>query len=85
MRLDHYKKIGKNNIHLAAILYNLLIIGVLVLAISTVLATSLKRELLSIELFSIRRRQIRQERRVAVPQSEDELSLNRTKVEVQSS
>lgn len=85
MRLDHYKKIGNNNIHLAAILYNLMIIGVLVLAIATVLASSLKRELASIELFNIRRRQIRQERRAGQSKAEDELSLNRTKVEFETS
>ena len=56
MRLDHYKKIGNNNIHLAAIIYNFIVIGALTLAISTVLAASLKRELKSIELFNIRKK-----------------------------
>jgi len=56
MRLDHYKKIGNNNIHLAAIIYNFLLIGALTLAISTVLTSSLKKELKSIELFNIRKK-----------------------------
>jgi hypothetical protein len=55
MRLDHYKKIGNNNIHMAAILYNLMVIGGLVLIISTILATSLKRDIANIELFNIRK------------------------------
>lgn len=59
MRLDHYKKIGNNNIHLAAILYDLLVIGVLVLIIGTVMAKSLKRDLASIELFNIRKKENR--------------------------
>ena len=38
--MDHYLKIGNNNIHMAALLYNLMIIGILVLVLSAVLATS---------------------------------------------
>jgi len=66
MRLDHYKKIGNNNIHLAAIFYNLVIIAILALVISTILATSLKRDIANIELFNIRRRESREERRRVV-------------------
>lgn len=51
--MDHYVKIGNNNIHLAAILYNLMIIGILILVISAVLAKSLKKDLANIELFNI--------------------------------
>jgi hypothetical protein len=51
--MDHYLKIGNNNIHMAALLYNLMVIFILVLVISTILATSLKRDLSNIELLNI--------------------------------
>lgn len=63
MRLDHYMKIGNNNIHLAAILYNLMVIGILIVVIVAVLATSLKRDLANVELLSIRKKEKRDERR----------------------
>lgn len=63
MRLDHYMKIGNNNIHLAAILYNLMVIGILIVVIVAVLATSLKRDLANVELLSIRKIEKRDERR----------------------
>lgn len=63
MRLDHYMKIGNNNIHLAAILYNLMVIGILIVVIVAVLATSLKRDLVNVELLSIRKKEKRDERR----------------------
>lgn len=51
--MDHYVKIGNNNIHMAALLYNLMIIGVLFFIISTVLAVSLKKDLSNIELLNL--------------------------------
>lgn len=63
MRLDHYKKIGNNNVHMAAILYNLMVIGVLVLIITMILGTSLKRDFASIALFNIRKKESREARR----------------------
>ena len=56
-------KIGNNNIHLAAILYNLMVIGILIVVIVAVLATSLKRDLANVELLSIRKKEKRDERR----------------------
>lgn len=56
-------KIGNNNIHLAAILYNLMVIGILIVVIVAVLATSLKRDLANVELLSIRKKENRDERR----------------------
>ena len=85
MRLDHYKKIGNNNIHLAAIIYNIVVIGALALAISMVLTVSLKRELKSIELFNISKNQRKREKIASQFGSEEELSLKRTKVTVQAS
>jgi len=78
MRLDHYKKIGNNNIHLAAIMYNLLVILVLVLIISTILGKSLKRDLKSIELFNIRNKERKQARKTQSIGSEDELGLTKS-------
>jgi len=78
MRLDHYKKIGNNNIHLAAIMYNLFVILVLVLIISTILGTSLKRDLKSIELFNIQKKERKQARKTQSIGSEDELGLTKS-------
>lgn len=55
MRLDHYKKIGKNNIHVANILYNFAIIVVLVLMISTMLGKTLTKDLANIKLFNLKK------------------------------
>jgi len=55
MRLDHYKKIGKNNIHVANILYNFAIIVVLVLMISTMLGKTLSKDLANIKLFNLKK------------------------------
>jgi hypothetical protein len=56
-------KIGNNNVHLAAILYNLMVIGILIVVIVAVLATSLKRDLANVELLGIRKKEKRDERR----------------------
>ena len=74
--MDHYVKIGNNNIHLAALLYNLMVIGILVLIVSAILATSLKRDLSKIELLNIQKKDRNEERRKNnISSSEDELSL----------
>jgi hypothetical protein len=51
--MDHYVKIGNNNIHMAAFLYNLMIIGILILVLCAIIATSLKKDLSNIELLNI--------------------------------
>ena len=56
MRLDHYLKIGNNDIHMAAILYSLLVIGVLITVIGSILARSVKRDLANIEMINSRRK-----------------------------
>jgi len=80
MRLDHYLKIGNNNIHLAAILYTLLVIGLLIVVIGSLLARSLRRDFANLELMNLRRKEKREERRrVNTSTSEDELSLTQSK------
>lgn len=80
MRLDHYLKIGNNDIQMAAILYSLLVIGLLVAVIGSLLARSVKRDLANIELINVRRKANRDQRRNAnTSASEDELSLTQSK------
>jgi hypothetical protein len=80
MRLDHYLKIGNNDIQMAAILYSLLVIGILVAVIGSLLARSVKRDLANIELINVRRKANRDQRRNAnTSASEDELSLTQSK------
>jgi hypothetical protein len=80
MRLDHYLKIGNNDIQMAAILYSLLVIGILVAVIGSLLARSVKRDLANIELINVRRKANRDQRRNAnTSTSEDELSLTQSK------
>ena len=80
MRLDHYLKIGNNDIQMAAILYSLLVIGILVAVIGSLLARSVKRDLANIELINVRRKANRDQRRNANSSaSEDELSLTQSK------
>lgn len=62
MRLDHYVKIGDNNIHLASIIYSLALIIGLVGIISQFLARSVKKDFEVLEVIQIRRRELRQER-----------------------
>lgn len=80
MRLDHYLKIGNNDIKMAAILYSLLVIGILVAVIGSLLARSVKRDLANIELINVRRKANRDQRRNAnTSASEDEQSLTQSK------
>lgn len=65
---------------MAAILYSLLVIGVLVAVIGSLLARSVKRDLANIELINVRRKANRDQRRNAnTSASEDELSLTQSK------
>lgn len=65
MRLDHYLKIGNNNIHMAAILYSLLVIAILVVFLGSVLTRSVKKDLALIELINMRKKENLDSRRNA--------------------
>jgi hypothetical protein len=55
MRLDHYVKLGNNDIHLANILYSFLIIIGLLSLLFAMLAKTLKSDFLKIQLLDDRR------------------------------
>ena len=50
MRLDHYMKIGDNDIHLAQLIYSILIIAGLLAILIRTLHKSITKDFLSIEL-----------------------------------
>jgi len=76
MRLDHYIKIGDNDIHLAQIIYSISTIGVLVLILSIVIQRSIKKDFANLELVTLRRKAKREERRRGtVAASEDEMGF----------
>ena len=76
MRLDHYMKIGNNDIHLAQLLYSLGMIFALVISLSLLLGRSIKKDFQNLELISLRKKERRDQRRrgVAAP-DEDEMGL----------
>ena len=62
MRLDHYFKIGDNNVHLAQIIYSILTILVLAAVLTFSLKKSLNKDFNSIELIDARKKAIKRER-----------------------
>ena len=50
MRMDHYVKTGNNNIHLANILYAILLIGALVLSLTFLLNRTIRADFKNIDL-----------------------------------
>jgi hypothetical protein len=56
MRLDHYAKISKNNIHLASILYSILSTVVLTLILAAIISRDLRIDFSKIEILNIRRK-----------------------------
>lgn len=57
MRMDHYIKTSNNNIHMANILYALVVIGVVVSALILLLGRNLRNDFASIELIKNARRE----------------------------
>ena len=62
MRLDHYFKIGDNNVHLAQIIYSIGTILVLAAVLTFSLKKSLNKDFNSIELIDARKKAIKRER-----------------------
>ena len=56
MRLDHYVKMGNDDIHMASIIYSLLIILALLFILGSVLSISVKKDLTKINLLNLRRK-----------------------------
>lgn len=79
MRMDHYVKFGDNNIHLAAILYALITIGIGVLLLVYVLQRALGQDFKQLELITRSKQDKRSERRNR-DLSEDEIGLTSSKV-----
>ena len=77
MRLDHYMKIGSNDIHLAQLIYSVGAIFALVMSLSLLLGRSIKNDFKNLELVSLRKNERRDQRRrgVAAP-DEDEMGLS---------
>ena len=53
MRLDHYIKIGDNDIHMAQLMYSLLTVCSLILLGSFVISRNVKKDLKNIQLTSL--------------------------------
>lgn len=57
MRLDHYMKIGTNDIHLAQLIYSVGTIFALVMSLSLLLGRSIKNDFKNLELVSLRKKE----------------------------
>ena len=63
MRMDHYVKTGNNNIHLANILYAILLVGALVITLTFLLNKTIRADFKNIDLINLKRKEKRDERR----------------------
>lgn len=81
MRMDHYVKLGNNNIHLASILYSTGFIAIFVLVLGSLLGRSLSNDFANIELIS-RNRKAKRDQRRNKDFSEDEFGLNSNKPKI---
>jgi len=76
--MDHYVKTGNNNIHLANILYAILLIGALVLSLTFLLNRTIRADFKNIDLINLKRKEKRDERRRR-DNTEDEIGLTSNK------
>jgi hypothetical protein len=78
MRMDHYIKIGDNDIHAVQLVYSISAIIVLLLLSTVVIHRSVLRDLKSIELTALGRKHARDKKRAgghSVASGEDEMGL----------
>ena len=78
MRMDHYVKIGDNDIHAAQLVYSISTIIILVLLGSVVIHRSVLRDLKNIELTAIGKKNARDKKRgrsSSAASGEDEMGL----------
>ena len=61
MRMDHYVKTGNNNIHLANILYAILLVGTLVITLTFLLNKTIRADFKNIDLINLKRKEKRDE------------------------
>jgi len=61
-RLDHYMKLGNNEIHLMQLIISFSIVSAFGVIVAMILKRSLNRDFTNIELSNVRRREIRQQR-----------------------
>jgi len=74
MRLDHYKKLGNNNIHLASIIYSIVTTIALTSFLVYKLSRDLKFDFSNIEILSLQKKQKRVERLSHVKNNEEDTS-----------
>jgi hypothetical protein len=77
MRMDHYVKIGDNDIHAAQLVYSIATIMILILIASIVIHRSVLRDLKNIELTAITSKNAKDKKRgrSSVLAGEDEMGL----------
>jgi len=81
MRLDHYSKIGNNNIQLASISYSLISTVLLTSILAYYLKRDLKIDISNIKILNLRKKQRRFDRIKA--SNEDENRLKQTKLDLE--
>jgi hypothetical protein len=78
MRMDHYVKIGDNDIHAAQLVYSLTTIIILIILCTIVIHKSVLRDLKNIELTAITKKTAKDKKRARasnVQANEDEMGL----------
>lgn len=57
MRLDHYIKIGDNDIHMAQLVYSATTVACLILSLTLVLSKKIKKDFSNIELLKLNKKE----------------------------